>query len=138
MEKKNMKYYYSLAALLLCIITGCGTGHVSLKGKVTFSDDGSPLTLGTVTLSTGSFQSRGDLDEKGEFIMESLRPGDGLPPGTYTVSIAGAIDYNSGGGQYSLVDPKWAYPDTSEMKVEVDRKTKFLDIQVDRNPQPPR
>ena len=135
-----MKYCYSLITFLLLIfVVGCGPGHVPLKGKVTFSDDGTPLTIGKVILSQPNYQSRGDLDANGEFVMESLKVGDGLPPGTYGVSIDGAIEYGDfGGGGYSLVDPKWASPETSGLTINVDRKTKTLDIQVDRNPQPRR
>jgi len=127
--------YSPIIILLLCIVVGCGKGHVSLKGKVVFSDDGSPLTLGSVILSKPNFQSRGDLNTKGEFVMESLSARDGLPPGTYQVSIVGAIEYGLGGGVRSLVDPKWSNPETSGMTVEVDRKTKFLEITVERNRQ---
>jgi len=127
--------YCSLAIFTLCliIIAGCGSGHVSLKGRVTFSDDGSPLTVGSVILSKPNFESRGDLNDKGEFVMESLRPRDGIPPGTYGVSIVGATDYSLGGVQM-LIDPKWANPETSGMTIDVDRKTKYLEIKVDRNP----
>ena len=133
-----MKYCSLIALLMLCIVVGCGTGHVPLKGKVTFLDDDSPLTVGTVVLSTSDFQSRGDLDANGEFLMESVRVGDGLPPGTYAVSIRGAVEYGLSGGTYSLVDPKWNSPDTSDLTIDVDSKTRFLEIKVDRNPQPRR
>ena len=69
-----MMKYCSLIILLLCLVAGCGKGHVTLKGKVTFADDGSPLTLGTVVLSTPSYQSRGDLNDKGEFVPINLFP----------------------------------------------------------------
>ena len=130
-----MMKYYLFIILFVCMVAGCGNGQVPLKGKVVFSDDGSPVSLGKVVLSTATFQSRGDLNDKGEFLMESLRPGDGLPPGNYKVSIVGAIDYGMSGG-YSLIDPKWSNPETSGMTIDVDKKTKFLEIKVDRNPQP--
>ena len=127
--------YSPFIILFLCLVVGCGKGHVSLKGKVVFSDDGSPLTLGSVILTQQNFQSRGDLNANGEFVMESLSARDGLPPGTYQVSIAGAIEYGVFGGMRSIVDPKWTDPETSGMTVEVDRKTKFLEITVERNRQ---
>jgi len=127
--------YSPIIILFLCLVVGCGKGHVPLKGKVVFSDDGSPLTLGSVILTQQNFQSRGDLNANGEFVMESLSARDGLPPGTYQVSIAGAIEYGVFGGMRSIVDPKWTDPETSGMTVEVDRKTKFLEITVERNRQ---
>jgi len=129
-----MLKYTSIIVLLLCAVAGCGKGHVPLKGKVVFSDDGSPLTLGSVILTRQNFQSRGDLNSKGEFVMESLSARDGLPPGTYQVSIAGAIEYGAFGGMRSVVDPKWTDPETSGKTIEVDRKTKVLELTVDRNP----
>jgi len=127
--------YSPIIILLVCLVVGCGKGHVPLKGKVVFSDDGSPLTLGSVILTKQNFQSRGDLNANGEFVMESLSARDGLPPGTYQVSIAGAIEYGVFGGMRSIVDPKWTDPETSGMTVEVDRKTKFLELTVERNRQ---
>ena len=85
-----------------------------------------------------NFQSRGRLNGKGEFVMESLKPRDGLPPGTYKVSIVGANEENALFGVHSLIDTKWVNPETSGMTVDVDRKTRFLEIKVDRNPKVPR
>jgi len=129
-----MMRYFLLVVLLLCFVVGCGSGHVQLRGKVVFSDDGSPLTTGTVTLSSPTFQSRGEIGENGQFVMESLRPGDGLPPGTYTVTIVAVTSDDR--GMYSLIDTKWSSTVNSGKTIDVDKMTRFIEIEVDRNPLP--
>jgi len=130
-----MKYYSLTFFLLLGFAVGCGSGQVPMRGTVVFSDDGSPLTTGTVVFSTPTFQAQGDLDRRGHFIMESYGAKDGLPPGTYHVFIRGAFIY-VGGTTYDLIDPKHTGPATSGIEITVDRTTRNLDITVDRNPLP--
>ncbi|MDR3108357.1 MAG: hypothetical protein LBU65_01540 [Planctomycetaceae bacterium] len=120
--------------VLLCL-TGCGNGQVGLSGKVVFSDDGSPLNIGTICFSTPTFQARGEIKADGTFSMASFGKNDGLPPGTYQVGIIGATEDLGGDKIYSILDPKWNGPTTSGFSVTVDKTTKNLEIKVDRNPQ---
>ena len=125
---------YSVAWILFLslAILGCGGKNVPLKGKVVFSDDGSPLNVGSVILSTPTSQSRGDLDKDGLFTVGTIGSKDGLPPGTYNVSIVGANEDLPDGNFKALLDDKWCSPQTSGMTVEIDKSTKFLEIKVDR------
>lgn len=129
-----MKFYIIFVfSLIVLILGGCGNGHVGLRGKVVFSDDGSPLTIGTVCFATPTFQAKGDLDKNGNFVMGSYSDHDGLPLGTYQVGILNAVIDT----EYSLVAPQWLSPKTSGYTVKVDKKTSYLEIKVDRNPIPP-
>ncbi len=71
-------------------IIGCDDGKVPLGGKVTYSDDGTPLETGTVGFTTDDYNARGPIQKDGSFVVSSEKPGDGLPPGTYRVHISGA------------------------------------------------
>ena len=86
---RKLKIAYLLIALVL--VAGCGRGHVQLKGKVTFSDDGSPLTTGTVNFVSGTFQARAPLQPDGTYTVGSYKAADGLPPGKYSVYVTGAV-----------------------------------------------
>jgi hypothetical protein len=125
---------FVLLSGFLCY-AGCNGNQVGLSGKVTFSDDGSPLTLGTVCFSTPTFQAKGDINKDGTFVTGSLGAADGLPPGTYQVAILGATEDIGGELLYSILDPKWNSPATTELTVTIEKTTRNLEIKVDRNPE---
>ena len=133
----NKSIFFLALSLSLLALVGCGP-NVSLKGKATFSDDGSPLTTGTVCFETDSFLARGDLRPDGTFTTGSLTQNDGLPVGKYRVYISGAQkvigkDEQTGMEIYEpLIDPKFASGSTSGIEIEVTPSTKFLDVVVDR------
>lgn len=131
------KYFYAMSLLVLTcmMLSGC-SDNVPLKGRVTFSDDGSPLTTGMVYLDTPTYQARGELDKNGYYVVGSLKKSDGLPAGQYRVYIVGAVEETPGGGVYSLIAPNMQSGDTSGIVLDVDRKTRKFDFTVDRNPVP--
>ncbi|MGL4943310.1 MAG: hypothetical protein ACRC46_08980 [Thermoguttaceae bacterium] len=127
------------------LLSGCSK-NVSMGGKVTFSDDGSPLSVGTVCFESATFLARGEIKPDGTYVIGSLSEKDGLPAGTYKVCIAGAakeigktqIDSLSGTQMEGmpiyepLIDEKFAKAATSGIEITVDNKTKSLDFKVDR------
>ena len=129
-----MKYYSLVFFVLLGFIAGCGNKQVGWSGTVVFSDDGSPVPRGVVIFSTPTFQSHGDIVE-GKFTMSSYGPNDGLPPGTYDVTIT-AIDGEEMGSLYNLIDLKYGNPATSGLKTTVDKTVKNHEFKVDRNTAP--
>ncbi|MDR1960474.1 MAG: hypothetical protein LBQ54_15800 [Planctomycetaceae bacterium] len=127
--------------LLICFclgVSGCNHGKVPLKGKVTFSDDGSPLPTGIVIFSTPTFQARGEIQPDGTFRVSSTGENDGLPPGEYDVNIVNASIAKEGSnsdkpeGWILLVDEKYDSARTSGLKLKVDSKTRNYDLVVDR------
>jgi hypothetical protein len=131
----NNKIIFFVALFVIAACTGCGD-QVGLSGKVVFSDDGSPVTFGTVCFSTPSFQAKGEIKQDGTFTMGSYSAADGLPPGTYKVCILGFTEDLGGSSVYSFLDEKWTNPSTTDYTVEVQKTTKNLVIKVDRNPTP--
>jgi hypothetical protein len=72
------------------LFSGCGNGYISFGGKVTFEEDGSPLTLGTVVFTTDTFQAEGAIQSNGTYQLGSISQKDGLPSGNYKVFVIGA------------------------------------------------
>ena len=134
-----MKYHSFIFLALLGFVIGCGSGQTGVQGTIVFSDDGSPVTQGTIIFTTPTFQASSSIDAQGRFTMGSYSDADGVPPGTYKVSISGVfIDLDASGlNTYSLIDPKFSSTATSGIEITVDKSAiKDLVIKVDRNPQP--
>jgi len=124
-------------AVILALLSCCGCSNkVPLTGKVTFSDDNSPLTQGIVCFSTGQFVARGPLSKDGSYQISSTGQNDGLPKGKYKVYLVGAELVSSDGSGNStytpLIDSRYDNPDTSDIECEVDKKTRRFDFTVER------
>ena len=124
-------------AVVLVLLLCCGcSNRVLLTGKVTFEDDGGPLTNGIVCFVQNEFLARGHLDSEGTYRMSSTGTNDGLPKGTYKVYLVGAelVSVDSGGNStYTpLVHNRYESADTSGLEFEVDGKTRRFDFQVER------
>ena len=124
--------YRILFTLTLLLLAGCNSGNVGLTGKVTFSDDGSPLPVGSVCFTTDTYFARGDLKPDGTFVVGSLKSNDGLLPGTYRVHILGAEKEIGPETYESLIDKKFASGATSGITLNVTASTKHFEIVVDR------
>jgi hypothetical protein len=135
--------FLTLCALLFAVAvvaTGCGKPKVT--GKVTFAD-GSPLTQGTVNFTDDKILCKGSIKEDGTFEMRTLKPGDGVPPGTYKVYLTettrfgepeietSALDANS--VMHSTVNdvpPKYSNPEQSGLTIDVKGSMKY-DITIE-------
>jgi len=130
------KGFAFLLSVILFALVGCG-GKVSLVGKVTYSDDDSPLTTGVVCFESDTHTSLGTLQSDGTFRVGSLSEKDGIPPGTYRVYVSGALR-EIGVDRYgellheSLIDDKFTSGLTSGLTVSVPAPSGKYDFQVDR------
>ena len=123
-------------AALLGVLAGC-SDNVAMKGKVVFSDDKSPVPVGTVSFETGTFLARGELNPDGTFTVGSLKSNDGLPVGTYRVAITNAVKVLSVRNESvvtaePLINEQYANAGTSGITVDVTRSTTYVEIEVDR------
>lgn len=121
--------------VLFCVLfSGCGN-QLPLGGKVTFSDDGSPLSLGTVVFEKGDFSAVGRIKPDGTYTVGSFKENDGLPAGVYKVCVIGAILREPVPGSSptgDLIDSKFTSTKTSELTFEVSPKNRTFDFSVDR------
>ena len=133
MSNKSASIFLIAVLVSLLIVTGCG--QPKLSGRVVFSDDQSPVTCGMIIFHSGDGIARGYIQPDGSYVVESLRKGDGLPPGTYKISLKSTQirTIKPGGGMVfeNVIDTKYESPDTSGLTLEV-TKSQAFDIQVDR------
>lgn len=131
---KNKIIFVSVLSLLF--VVGC-SGKVGLSGKVVYSDDKSPVPLGTVCIETETYQARGNIKQDGTFVISSFRENDGLPPGSYRVYIAGAQKIigqdRDGINIYEpLISPEFCSISTTNITIDIKSTTKDFEIVVDR------
>ncbi|MDO4585757.1 MAG: hypothetical protein Q4C95_00510 [Planctomycetia bacterium] len=144
MKHKNL---FLLLTIAIVAFVGCGPNNTGLTGKVSFSDDHSPLTKGIVILDDGSHVAKGPIQPDGTFKMGFEKAGNGVPPGTYKVYIQGAVDVepeeheDQDGKMVSstmlsdatfLIDKKFTTRKTTDIEVTVTKEDQVLDIVVDR------
>ncbi|MDR2755213.1 MAG: hypothetical protein LBC20_05850 [Planctomycetaceae bacterium] len=128
---KNIFPVKSVVLLLfLAGFSGCGNDNVQFGGKVTF-EDGSPLTTGVVIFDNGVTMSSALIRPDGTFTAGTSRENDGIPPGTYRVSISGAVEL--------LDNPKKIFPAPSRPLIHTkltSPETSGLTVTIDKSPQP--
>lgn len=133
---RNIRYGFKfLSLLILLCAVGCGGGKIKVSGKVTFSDDDSPLTVGTVYFTTESFEARGSLKADGTYTLSALKEGDGIPPGKYRVYVGDAFE-RVGPSENEvivpLIDQKFTSTTSSDLEFEVNSSQRTFDFKVDR------
>jgi len=145
-----MKNRVWVCCVVLVVVLGC-SDNVPLRGKVVYSDNGEPVPRGLIMLESGTHMSRGEIQSDGTFVISSLKARDGIPPGDYRISIAGAVEtYEMATpraqravmpGEVAqstpmrivpLIDPKYERASTSGLTLTVDRSTREHTVVVDR------
>ena len=126
--------------VLPLFLSGC-SNHVPLTGRVTYSDDDTPLEIGRVIFEpeTGTFHARGNIGADGRYKLATNKPGDGLPPGKYRVYLTDTSQWISNNEartsvEVPFIESKFNSPDTSELVIDVKRSTRTFDFKVDRAP----
>jgi hypothetical protein len=111
--------------LVLCFLLFCGCGQGKRVGGTVKYEDGTPVTTGTVKFIKMPYQWIGMINADGSYEMYELKPGDGVPPGTYQVTVSASLDSGSNAIPVDLVDPKFNDPGTSGLTCEVNENTIF-------------
>lgn len=128
----------AVMAVLMLVASGCGdAGLVKVRGKVTFSDDGSPLTRGVVCFDNDKTMARGTIRSDGTYAIGQGDDGRGIAPGSYKVSIFFAHEMIPGGTLHEplfreLIDKKYSSKDASGLEIVADPSKTQFDIEVDR------
>ncbi|MDR2171521.1 MAG: hypothetical protein LBP59_15370 [Planctomycetaceae bacterium] len=137
MKRKILYLFFALVML-----TGCGK-NVPLSGRVTFADNGEPLSAGTVVFVNGVNQGRGNIQLDGSYIIGFESEKNGLPSGKYKVYIDNANRYEGGELDENgipkseqkiipLINEKFTKLDKSDLSVDVNSSLKKFDIKVER------
>ena len=133
----TMRILPTLSLIIAVAFVGCSQ-NIPLSGKVTFADDGSPVTLGKVFFMTPTTVAQAGIREDGTYTVGSMKETDGMPKGTYQVYlVVEQLSTREMGGQSenvytSLIDSKYTNPETSGLTFNADGKTKTFDIKVER------
>ena len=82
----NSVFWYRLSTLLFVtlFVVGCSQ-YVKVSGTVTYSDTGEPVKFGSVLFDSEKESGRGTIKD-GKYSVGRIEDGDGISPGTYTVS----------------------------------------------------
>ena len=132
-----MRQHFLFCLGLFCLLFAVGCGqNCSLKGKVVFSDDQTPLAGGTVCLVSDRGIARGTIDQNGNYVVGSVSAKDGLLPGSYKIYLTDTELFEPvpGGGlpkRFPQVDEKYSNPETSGLNVEV-KSSMTHNIEVNR------
>ena len=140
-----MKHFTTIILLIALCICGCAK-NVPLGGRITFEDNGEPLTMGTIAFVGGSHQARSDIDADGRYNLGFQKEGDGLPKGEYKIYIQ-AIQVENitgpnkdehgdnvviGRKETPLIADKYKNPETSGLTYTADGSGRAFDIKVER------
>ena len=140
--RDNMKssVFVTVLCVMVFLASGCGQ-NVPVRGKVTFSDNQEPVTVGMVFFENDQMQARGKINEDGTYRLGTLTETDGIPPGTYRVFVGGALVADPAASPnpdrpsppLSLIDSKFETGATSGLTFTVDRANKKFDFSVAPN-----
>ncbi|MDR0611702.1 MAG: hypothetical protein LBG58_16460 [Planctomycetaceae bacterium] len=90
--------------------------------------DGSPLTIGSVIFENDKEQYFGQLNTEGKFNLGGIKNGDGIPPGSYKVRLAGTEETQDTENNRVIVkhvDDKYTNVATSGLAAEVGKQQTF-------------
>jgi len=145
---KNMLFRLVPGVLLMMslVVTGCSDKAI-VSGMVTYSDNGEPVQSGMVVFIGDKEQGRG-LITNGRYSIGLLKDGDGIPPGTYTVSadqassamgsamsVAATVYMDGSSAPATEVPPMESYYTKEPQSLEV-KKSMTYDFTVERGTRP--
>jgi outer membrane usher protein FimD/PapC len=111
---------------LIIILSGC-SNKISVTGTVKYAD-GSPLTFGSVIFESDKEQYFGQLNTEGKFNLGGIKSGDGIPPGSYKVRLAGTEETQDTENDRVIVkhvDDKYTNIITSGLTAEIGKQRTF-------------
>jgi flagellar hook assembly protein FlgD len=127
-----MRYIMLIFVFQFVIFASGCSGKVQVSGNITFPD-GAPLTTGEIRFEADGFVAAGKIQPDGSYKLGSLKDNDGVPKGSYKVSIY-ALDYSNAKLENDpantthaipLVAEKFLSTKTSGLVCNVNGKTKF-------------
>jgi hypothetical protein len=132
---KNKFVLLMFCAVVCC--AGCAKSNVPISGTVSF-EDGTPLEIGVLVFTNGTYQGRSNLETGGKFTIGMLSEGDGLAPGQYKIYVSGAesVAPSPKGGMLKLytplVAPKFTSAGSTPIEMKIDKGNESLDIKIEK------
>ena len=140
---RSISKIFAVSCLLLAILA-IGCGKCKVRGTVKFAN-GEPLTGGVVNFTDDTKLFKGEIKTDGTYEMKTVKPGDGIDPGTYKVyltetlmlkssgktgttkSVDGeqSVDFETIGVSESTVADKYNDPDKSGLTVTVSKSMTY-------------
>ena len=143
MDWPKFKKLFSAVGMLVLLTTaiGCGDGRglVDVRGTVTLEGEPMPFA-GTVRFLPKSTPTgiprraaTGRFDTDGTYEAYSFKPGDGVYPGTYAVTVEcwEVMPSMSGPAAVNAIDPKYQNPGTSEFEFVVESGESEMTFDID-------
>ena len=112
-----MRFLSALVTALLVVGCGRSDGPQTAPVKGTLTMAGKPLANVSVTFlptQRGPIAT-GNTNENGEFILTTVRPGDGAPIGSHKVALGAAEE----GQKRPAIPDRYGRPDTTDLTAEV-------------------
>ena len=106
-----------LGLLVLASCVGCGKPQIKAHGVIQF-EDGTPLNCGIVVFATPQLQYTGKIEQDGTFQLGGLVAKEGLPIGSYKISIQNAIVNNK-----PIIPAKYTSDVTSGISFAITKET---------------
>ena len=129
----RLRFGLVYAAMMLSAC-GCGSGIKTypVSGAVTL-DSSEPLVGGTVSMVSldNSISATATTDDQGRFSMGTLKPGDGVPPGTYRAVVLPPIGLVGDEPQPAPFDLKYTRYETSGLEFTVEGSIDDLTIHLE-------
>jgi hypothetical protein len=134
------------AAAVALVAAGCGSGFHPVRGKVVWAD-GAPATqlaggLVIFTSKAANISASGAIDVDGTFRLNCLKRDDGLPPGSYDVTVspgevvlsefADAAARKAARDAIRMIPAKYGHTSTSPLKATVERGTNQVTLTLDK------
>lgn len=112
--------------LVLVIAAGCGgPGENRVHGSIQF-DDGTPLDKGELIFDSGTYSDIASVDDQGQFEVEQ-----GLPPGTYKITLGGVMLPDAKGNYAPIVHPRYLEYQSTDLSVTVPMGDNPLQLVID-------
>jgi hypothetical protein len=107
-----------LASIIVICALGCNkTSYEIVKVQGTVSYKGQPLTKGDISfipiqVEEGAMRRMGvsAINEKGEYVINSFKPGDGVIPGEYKIIIISRDKASAEASDEEIAARKWYAP----------------------------
>jgi hypothetical protein len=132
-----MKVGRTLGFVAAMALAGCGGPKLyPVEGTVMWTD-GKPareLAGGRVSFEPleGKHSADGPIDAEARYVVGTLRPGDGVPPGRYRVTLAPPLSADPDKPTPSLLDPDYQRLDLTKLEVTVDAKRNDIPLKLER------